>query len=119
MTHRTQIEKSLSALHALLGESTEAAAAVDIMRDLTSGHAEPGADVPRLEAAACYCIDRIALAIERMRNQEHGKGYDCAMADVRAAEDAEQAESDPRDDMDGDHASALKSVYGPDNDGEG
>jgi len=72
---------------------------------------------PDLGALTAYLGDRrvelaISEAIRATASREYDAGWDDAMA-------PEGDGDDERDDMDGDHASALESVYGPDNDGEG
>lgn len=59
---RKDAEKALSEIQALLGETTEGAAALHVLRDLTET-AAPG--------DAAYCLTRIALAIE-VAQKRHG-----------------------------------------------
>lgn len=66
---RTQVEKSLSLLHDLLGESSAASAAIHVMRDLVSG---PESSEP----SACYCIDRVTLAVREALQAQHRKTWD-------------------------------------------
>jgi len=108
------VEKSLSSVHALLGETPEAAAAVDILRDLVEARERNPLRtyIPPTEADQVYCLDRIALAVEKALHKQYALGWE------HASERSED-EDDASDDMDGDHASALESVYGPDNDEEG
>jgi len=109
VTRRSQVEKSLGALHALLGETPEAAAAVDIMRDLVSV-ARPldGLTAVGRDADACYCVDRVALAVEKALQAKWTDGFNAATAEAPDFGD-DDCDDCPRD---GEAESALASVYG-------
>lgn len=101
---RKDAEKALSEIEALLGETTEGAAALHVLRDLTET-AAPG--------DAAYCLTRIALAIEVAQKRAEIRGYDRGyeMACQADGSDVDEGDEDGGD-MDGNHETALASVYG-------
>ena len=120
MTRRSQIEKSLAALHDLLGETTEAAAAVEALRDMAADSVHHAVDLnrdagksglpievaeERAENAVSYCLDRVALAVEKALQAKYSAGL--AAGETMAYEDED--DDCPRD---GEAESALASVYG-------
>lgn len=112
------VEKALSSLHALLGESPEASAAVAALRDLAEeAQCAPTGD----ERDVAFCLDRIALAVEKRIESERLASYEKGRRDADEGEWECEAcghpvlignGDDEHDDMDGDAASALASVYG-------
>lgn len=128
MSNRTQVEKSLSSIAALLGETTDGVAAVECLRELAEDSIKRGISikvergfgsgsdvVDESTAAVCYCLDRVAIAILAAKQSEYGRGWRDATAAAPDDGDPDEDDDCPRD---GEAESALESVYGPDN-GEG
>ena len=68
------IEKVLSDIHALLGETPEAVAAVEELRDMADGLNPP---------SAVFTLCRIHLALKKADHNSYMRGYNDAVSDCQ------------------------------------